>query len=155
MRLSFVLNGEHVSCEIAGRETLADLIRDTFHLMGTKIGCREGVCGACTVLLDGKNVNSCLIPAFSILDREVTTIEGLQNDPVARRLMNNIAGENGSQCGFCTPGMVISAYVLIKSGVELTEAIIRREMAGNLCRCTGYEKIVEAIMKSGEKDENK
>ena len=150
MQLSFILNGNPVSCEIAGREFLVDVLRDTFHLTGTKIGCREGVCGACTVLLDGQNVNSCLIPVFSVAGREVTTIEGLRSDPIAERLMNNIAGENGSQCGFCTPGMVLSAYVLLKSGAVLTEETIRREMAGNLCRCTGYEKIVDAIMKSGE-----
>ena len=145
MKLTFTLNGKNQSIDVPEREMLVDTLRNTFLLTGTKTGCREGECGACTVLLDGKTVNSCLIPSFTVNGKSVLTIEGLTGDPLAEKIMNEFAAGGASQCGFCTPGMVISAYSLLKTNAAPTDAEIREGMSGNLCRCTGYTKIAEAV----------
>jgi aerobic carbon-monoxide dehydrogenase small subunit len=144
--LSFTLNGKTVEVAIDPSTLLVDLLRDYFGLTGTKVGCREGECGACTVLVDGQAYNSCLMPAIKVQGREVTTIEGLQKpdgslDPIQQAFMD--AG--AAQCGFCTPGMILNAKALLTSNPDPDEHEIRTALSGVLCRCTGYRKIVEAV----------
>jgi carbon-monoxide dehydrogenase small subunit len=127
------------------RDTLLDLLRDRLGLTGTKEGCGNGNCGACTVLLDGEPVNSCLILAVELTDQAVVTIEGLAKPPALHPLQQAIIDWGGTQCGFCTPGVVMSASVLLGRKGHLSEEEIRRALAGNLCRCTGYDKIVKAV----------
>ena len=146
MELSFTLNGKRVEVAAAPGTLLVDLLRDNFNLTGTKVGCREGECGACTVLVDGEAYNSCLMPAHKVQGREVTTIEGLQQadgslDPIQEAFME--AG--AAQCGFCTPGMIMNAKALLSKNPNPDEEEIRMALSGVLCRCTGYRKIVEAV----------
>ncbi len=148
MKIEFHLNGETTVCETDGSVRLLDLLREDLHLTGTKEGCGEGECGACTVLLDGKAVNSCLIPAPSVNGRDVVTIEGLSRDgelhPVQRAFM-----ETGAvQCGFCTPGFVVATVALLSENPDPSEEEIQAGLEGNLCRCTGYAKIIEAVRKA-------
>ena len=144
--LRFTLNGEQVEVEIEPHLTLLQVLRDKLELIGTKEGCGMGECGACTVLLDGKTVNSCIFPAMEVEGKSVTTIEGLIDaqgniHPIQRAFI-----EYGAiQCGFCTPGMVLSAKALLDENPKPTEEEIRNGIAGNLCRCTGYLQIVQAI----------
>jgi aerobic carbon-monoxide dehydrogenase small subunit len=144
--ISFVLNGESIQVEIEPHLTLLQLIREKLGLTGTKEGCGMGECGACTVLVDGSAINSCLFPAMEVEGRTVTTIEGLadtQGDlhPIQKAFIEN----GGVQCGFCTPGMVLSAKALLDENPSPTEEEIRNSISGNLCRCTGYAQIVQAI----------
>ena len=125
--------------------TLLEVVRDTIGLTGTKEGCGTGDCGACTVLLDGKPVNSCLVLAPEVDGQEVTTIEGLASEGRLHPVQQAFVSESGLQCGICTPGMVMSAVALLRRNPEPTETEIRYAIAGNLCRCTGYDKIVRAI----------
>ena len=146
IELSFTLNGKKVEVATAPGALLVDLLRDKFNLTGTKVGCREGECGACTVLVDGEAYNSCLMPAHKVQGREVTTIEGLQQadgslDPIQAAFME--AG--AAQCGFCTPGMIMNAKALLSKNPSPDEDEIRMALSGVLCRCTGYRKIVEAV----------
>jgi len=146
IELSFKLNGKTVEVAVGPGTLLVDLLRENFGLTGTKVGCREGECGACTVLVDGEAYNSCLMPALKVQGREVTTIEGLQKadgslDPIQEAFMD--AG--AAQCGFCTPGMIMSAKALLDSNPNPEEKEIRRALSGVLCRCTGYRKIVQAV----------
>ncbi|MEJ2717266.1 MAG: (2Fe-2S)-binding protein [Deltaproteobacteria bacterium] len=146
IELSFTLNGKKVEAAVAPVKMLVDLLRETFNLTGTKVGCREGECGACTVLMDGEAYNSCLMPAHKVQGREVTTIEGLQQadgslDPLQEAFM-----EAGAvQCGFCTPGMILNAKALLSKNPSPDEEEIRMALSGVLCRCTGYRKIVQAV----------
>ncbi len=146
LAFSFKLNGKNVSVEVSPNTLLVDLLRDDLGLTGTKVGCREGECGACTVLLDGIPVNSCLLPALKVADRSVTTIEGLAGEdgqlhPVQEAFML----EGAAQCGFCTPGMVMNAKALLDKNPNPDEGEIRHSLSGVLCRCTGYHKIVQAV----------
>ena len=146
IELSFKLNGNTVEVAVGPGTLLVDLLRENFGLTGTKVGCREGECGACTVLVDGVAYNSCLMPALKVQGREVTTIEGLQKadgslDPIQEAFMD--AG--AAQCGFCTPGMIMSAKALLDSNPNPEEKEIRKALSGVLCRCTGYRKIVQAV----------
>lgn len=146
IELSFKLNGKTVEVAVGPGTLLVDLLREDFGLTGTKVGCREGECGACTVLVDGEAYNSCLMPALKVQGREVTTIEGLQKadgslDPIQEAFMD--AG--AAQCGFCTPGMIMSAKALLDSNPNPEENEIRTALSGVLCRCTGYRKIVQAV----------
>jgi len=146
VELSFKLNGKMVEVAVSPGTLLVDLLRENLGLTGTKVGCREGECGACTVLMDGEAVNSCLIPALKVQGREVTTIEGLQKpdgslDPIQDAFME--AG--AAQCGFCTPGMILNAKALLNSNPDPDEGEIRKALSGVLCRCTGYRKIVQAV----------
>jgi len=127
------------------RQSLLQLLREELHLTGTKEGCSEGECGACTVLLDGRTVDSCLIFALEAQGREVTTIEGLAQGDQLHPVQKTFAEYGAVQCGFCTPGMILAAKALLDSNPHPTEAEIRQGISGNLCRCTGYVKIVEAI----------
>lgn len=142
----FNLNGESVQVEIEPHLTLLQLLRDRVGLTGTKEGCGMGECGACTVLLDGKTVNSCIFPAIEVDGKSVTTIEGLTDAQGNLHPIQKAFIEYGAiQCGFCTPGMVLSAKALLDENPKPTEEEIRDGIAGNLCRCTGYLQIVQAI----------
>jgi len=142
----FNLNGESVQVEIEPHLTLLQLLRDKLELAGTKEGCGMGECGACTVLLDGKSVNSCIFPAMEVDGKSVITIEGLADAQGKLHPIQRAFIEYGAiQCGFCTPGMVLSAKALLDENPKPTEEEIRNGIAGNLCRCTGYLQIVQAI----------
>ncbi len=144
--ISFTLNGEPVKVEVEPHLTLLQLLRDKLEMTGTKEGCGMGECGACTVLLDGKTVNSCIFPASEMEGRKVTTIEGLTDVQGNLHPIQKAFIEWGAvQCGFCTPGMVLSAKALLDENPKPTEEEIRHGIAGNLCRCTGYLQIIQAI----------
>jgi carbon-monoxide dehydrogenase small subunit len=140
------INGEiHVFNHVAAPKTLVQLLRDNAGLMGTKEGCGEGDCGACTVLLDGEPVNSCLVLAAEADGKEVLTVEGLSREWELHSLQQAFIEEGAVQCGFCTPGMLLAAKALLDENSSPAEAEIRSAIAGNLCRCTGYVRIVQAI----------
>jgi len=144
--ITFNLNGESVQVEIEPHLTLLQILRDKLELTGTKEGCGMGECGACTVLLDGKTVNSCIFPAMEVDGKSVTTIEGLTDAQGNLHPIQKAFVEYGAiQCGFCTPGMVLSAKALLDENPKPTEEEIRNGIAGNLCRCTGYLQIFQAI----------
>ena len=144
--IRFTLNGDPVEVEIDPHLTLLELLRDKLELLGTKEGCGMGECGSCTVLLDGKTINSCIFPAWEVEGRTVTTIEGLTDAQGNLHPVQKAFVEYGAiQCGFCTPGMVLSAKALLDENPKPTEEEIRNGIAGNLCRCTGYLQIVQAI----------
>ena len=153
MKISFKLNGKDVSLELDPSMRLIDVIRDVLHLNGTKEGCGEGSCGACVVLMDGRSVNSCLLPVANVIGHEIVTIEGLWQTKEFDVLQKAFAETNGQQCGFCTPGMIIAAYSLLKSNPHPTEKEVREKMSGNLCRCTGYQAIVQAVLLASEEGE--
>jgi aerobic carbon-monoxide dehydrogenase small subunit len=139
------VNGQTVTALADPRDTLLELLRDRLGLTGTKEGCGNGNCGSCTVLVDGVPMNACLMLAQEAPGCEITTIEGLGGDGGLTDLQQNLAEAGATQCGFCTPGIVISATGLLVENPAPTDADIRRAIAGNLCRCTGYDKIVRAI----------
>lgn len=143
--ISFRINGEFREMLVAPNQTLLEVLRDVLLFTGTKEGCGNGNCGSCTVLVDGLPVNSCLVLGVEANGREVTTVEGLAKagdlDPLQRAFVK----VGGTQCGFCTPGMLMSSKALLDMNPHPTEQEIRRSIAGNLCRCTGYDKIVRAI----------
>ena len=142
--LAFTLNGEPRSVEV-GRRTLLDVLRADLGVTSPKRACDVGECGACTVLLDGRPVNSCLILAATAAGRQVTTVEGLSRGVSLDTLQQSFHEHGAAQCGFCTPGMILSAKALLDAKPEPSVAEIREAISGNLCRCTGYVKIVEAI----------
>ncbi len=139
------VNGIHHAVEVPVHYTLLDLLRRQLGLLGTKPSCEEGACGACTVLLDGRPVTSCLVLAASADGRTVVTIEGIAADGALHPVQDALVECGGVQCGYCTPGVVLSAVALLADVPEPTPDQIRRALAGNLCRCTGYAKIVEAV----------
>ncbi len=141
------INGQEREIMVEPRQTLLDTIRYDLGLTGTKEGCGNGNCGSCTVLLDGKAVNSCLVFAVEAEGHHITTIEGLYQGGKLHRLQQAFIEEGGVQCGFCTPGVILMAKALLDSNPHPTEAQVRQAIAGNLCRCTGYDKIVRAILK--------
>jgi carbon-monoxide dehydrogenase small subunit len=144
--VSFVLNGENVEADAEDHWNLLHLLREVFELKGTKDGCGCGECGACTVVIDGKAVNSCLFPVSEVEGRSVITIEGLrQPDGDLHPLQKAFVEHGAVQCGYCSPGMIMSAYALLQENHEPSEDEIKDGIEGNLCRCTGYVKIIEAI----------
>ena len=143
--VSLTVNGRPVSAVVEPRTHLADFLREHCRLTGTHLGCEHGVCGACTVLLDGEPVRSCIAYAVACEGQEVRTVEGLDGDPIMQRLREAFSREHALQCGFCTPGMLISARDIVQRLPGADEIRIRRELAGNLCRCTGYLGIVQAV----------
>lgn len=142
--LQLTINGTARQVRTEARTSLCDLLRDALHLTGTHAGCEHGVCGACTVLLDGQPVRACITLAAACDGRAVTTVEGLSG-PLVDRLRAAFQAEHALQCGYCTPGMLVSAVDLLERKPGADEAEIRRDMSGNLCRCTGYVGIVRAI----------
>ena len=146
LEISCIDNGEPVNAKVQPAERLVDLLRNRLDLKGTKTGCEEGDCGACTMLVDGVAVNSCLYPAAEAAGRTVTTIEGLQGtDGEMHTAVKAFVEQGAVQCGFCTPGMVLRAYAFVCENPNPTEEQIRRSVEGNICRCTGYVKIVDAV----------
>jgi carbon-monoxide dehydrogenase small subunit len=145
MTFRFTVNGAPVEVAVAGTRRLLDVLREDLALTGTKEGCGEGECGACSVLLDGAMVDACLVPVSQAAGTEVRTVEGLAEPGTLGALQQAFLETGGAQCGICTPGMLMAAEAFLASGVEPTEDAIREAIAGNLCRCTGYTKIIEAI----------
>lgn len=146
VELSFEVNGEVVNLTVEPAARLVDVLRGPLGLVGTKEGCSNGECGACTVLLDGKPVCSCLMPALEVAGRKVTTIEGLAGPGGALSdVQRAFVDRGGIQCGFCSPGMIMSAHALIQERPSPTDAEIRTALTGNLCRCTGYAQIIESV----------
>lgn len=144
--ISFILNGSEVKVMVDGHLRLIDVLRDTMSLTGTKEACGEGECGACTVIVDGRAVNSCLYPALEIEGKNVTTIEGLRMpEHKLSKIQQAFVDYGAIQCGFCTPGMIMSAKALLDSNPNPSDEEIRDALQGNLCRCTGYVQIVEAV----------
>jgi len=151
MHINFKVNGEGRSVEVFPMARLLDVLREQLHLTGTKEGCGEGECGACTVIVDGLIVNSCLVPVAQVNGAEITTIEGVANDDVLHPVQQAFIDHGGAQCGICTPGMVLAAVDLLKRNPEPNENDIRNGLAGNLCRCTGYMKIFESVVRAYQK----
>jgi carbon-monoxide dehydrogenase small subunit len=145
-RIELTVNGETYELEVEPRTTLVKVIREEFGLTGTKSGCERGECGSCTVLMDGIPVNSCLILAVEADGSEILTIEGLAQDGRLHVLQRNFVEHGAIQCGFCTPGMIMMAKALLDRNRRPSEEEVRRAIAGNFCRCTGYDKIVESIL---------
>jgi len=150
MKLRFRLNGKFIALEIPGAERLIDLLRERLDLVGTKEGCGKGECGACTVLLDGKPVCSCLILAAQVAGREIVTIEGVAADKRYAQILNAFEETGAVQCGYCSPGMIVSTAALLEKDRHPSNEEIKRALAGNLCRCTGYSKIIEAVSRASE-----
>ncbi len=145
------VNGKSVTEHVEGRDLLAHFLRDKLHLTGTHIGCDTSSCGACTILVDGQSVKSCTMLAVQADGCEVTTIEGLAGNGSLHPLQEGFNEMHGLQCGFCTPGMIMTATDLLKSNPNPTETEIREALEGNICRCTGYHNIVKSIQHAAEK----
>ena len=145
VEIEFRLNGVVRRVAVPAEMSALAMLRDVLGLTGTKYGCGEGECGACTILVDGASLNSCLLFAADCDGREVTTIEGLANDARAQRLQRAFAEHGAVQCGFCTPGMVLQASRILAHDPHPDRATIQRGLEGNLCRCTGYKKIIDAV----------
>ena len=150
--LSLEVNGKRVEAEVPSRQTLVDFLRDTLRLTGTHVGCEHGICGACSVLLDGEPVRSCLMYAVQAEGASVVTIEGLSRpDGTPGALQDAFCEAHALQCGYCTPGMIVASHALLEANSTPTEAEIRDAIGGNLCRCTGYQQIVEAVRLAASK----
>jgi carbon-monoxide dehydrogenase small subunit len=139
------VNGEDYKLQVAANLRLVDLLRDKLGLIGTKEGCGEGECGACTVIIDGETANSCLVLAAQVDGSEITTIEALGNEDKLHPLQQSFIDNGAVQCGFCTPGMILSAKNLLDHNPQPSEEEIKRGLSGNICRCTGYTKIIKAV----------
>ncbi|MEW5783950.1 MAG: (2Fe-2S)-binding protein [Bacillota bacterium] len=150
MLIEFIMNGEMMTYEIAGEETMLDFIRETLMLHGTKRGCENGECGACSVLVDGVPVNSCIYPAARINGKAVITIEGLGTAENLHPLQKAFIREGALQCGFCGSGMLLTAKALLDKNPAPTEDEIKAALSGNLCRCSGYVKIIRAIQAAAQ-----
>jgi carbon-monoxide dehydrogenase small subunit len=143
--ITLTINGKQRKAQVEPRQSLADLLREEMRLTATHIGCEHGVCGACTILLNGEPARACITLAITLDGNEVRTLEGLQDDALMGILKGAFHEKHGLQCGFCTPGMLISSHDLLSRKAELDEDQIRTAMSGNLCRCTGYQGIVRSI----------
>jgi carbon-monoxide dehydrogenase small subunit len=152
--ITLSVNGKSYDVAIEPRQSLLQVLREELHLTGTKEGCSEGECGACTVILDGKTVDSCLIFGLEVEGCEITTIEGLSSDAGLHPVQQAFIEHGGAQCGFCTPGMILAAKALLEQTPHPSEAEIRWGLSGNLCRCTGYVKIVEAVQAAAQQSSN-
>lgn len=146
MRIDFRINGIDQSIELSNDEMLVNVIRERLELRGTKIGCGNGECGACTVLVDGEALCSCLIPAHRVAGRSITTIEGIAKENELSPVQAAFVRHGAVQCGFCTSGMIMSASALLAVNLKPTEADISHALAGNICRCTGYRQIIDAVL---------
>jgi aerobic carbon-monoxide dehydrogenase small subunit len=148
--VEFRVNGAPHKVEVYPMERLLDVLREKIGLTGTKEGCGEGECGACSVLVDGELVNSCLVPILQVAGCEILTIEGLAPNGKLHRLQKAFASAGGAQCGICTPGMIMASYQLLERCPHSSDEQIREALAGNLCRCTGYQKIFDAVRQASE-----
>jgi carbon-monoxide dehydrogenase small subunit len=146
--VAFTVNGERRAISVEPRKTLADALREDLRLTGTHVGCEHGVCGACTVLLDGEAVRACLVFAVQVQDADVTTVEGLAPDGALGPVQEAFQVEHGLQCGFCTPGFVVSTTALLARIPDPDDQQIREGLSGNLCRCTGYQGILRAVRRA-------
>ena len=150
LKIEFQLNGQHVRAKVSVRQNLGDFLRESQGFKGTHIGCEHGVCGACTVRVDGRAVRSCLSLAVQADAAQVFTIEGLSDDPVVRVLQDSFVNCHAMQCGFCTAGMLLTAAELLQVQPEPSREEVRKYLSGNYCRCTGYESIVNAVMDAAQ-----
>ncbi len=148
--IKLTVNGQEYEVAVEPNRSLLDVLRDDLELTGTKKGCETGDCGACTVILDGKPVNSCLVLAVSAKDKDILTIEGVAQGGKLHPVQEAFINYGAIQCGYCTPGMILSAKALLDENPHPTEWEVREAIAGNLCRCTGYVKIVQAILAAAE-----
>ena len=146
--ISLTINGTEEQLQVPSNMTLLHALRDKLGFTGTKNGCEAGECGACTVLVDGEPMNSCLVLAVELNGREITTVEGLVEDGKLTPLQQAFADLNAVQCGYCTPGMLMSATALLKRNPHPSEVDIQEALIGNLCRCTGYQRIIDAVLKA-------
>ncbi len=151
MSFAFTVNGEPVEVEATGMRRLLDVLREDLALTGTKEGCGEGECGACSVLLDGAVVDACLVPVSQAQGASVQTVEGLATNGSLDVMQQAFLETGGAQCGICTPGMLMAGQAFLASGQDATDENIRHAIAGNLCRCTGYTKIIDAIALAAER----
>lgn len=151
MQVSMTVNGREVSGDVEARTLLVHFIRENLHLTGTHVGCESGYCGACTVILDSKPVKSCSMLAVQAEGSSITTIEGLASNGELHPVQEGFWERHGLQCGFCTPGMIMSSVALLEENDNPSEAEIRHSIEGNLCRCTGYHNIVRAVEYAGAK----
>ena len=154
VEIETVLNGRPLKRRVKARQHLADFLRQELELTGTHLGCEHGICGACTVLIDGGTARSCLTLAAQIAGRTVDTIEGMSDSGRLAELQSEFIARNAAQCGFCSSGMLLTAYELVSGGGKLSRSEIREVMSGNMCRCTGYHAIidaVEAVMTKGQR----
>lgn len=150
-RFTAKINGEWVDINIQPNLRLVDFLRDELGLTGTKEGCGEGECGACTVIVDGKTVNSCLLLAMQVAGKDIWTIEGVSKDGKIHPIQQSFIENGAVQCGYCTPGMVLSAKVLLENNSSPNRSEIALALSGNVCRCTGYEKIIDAVEDAAKK----
>lgn len=148
--VALTVNGRPVEATVESRLSLADFLRLELRLTATHLGCEHGVCGACTVLIDGEPARSCIALTVSLGGAEITTLEGLADDPAMQIIKQAFHDKHGLQCGFCTPGMLISTRDLLKRTPRPSEGAVRDGLSGNLCRCTGYQGIVRAVLKAAE-----
>ena len=148
MHIKFKVNDEVVEVEIEPRVSLADCLRDSLHLTGTHLGCEHGVCGACTVIVNGEAVRACLMLAVQVDGDSVVTVEGLSNEDALTPLQAAFRRNHALQCGFCTPGMITTAHALLSEEPTADAARVREVLSGNICRCTGYIPIVEAVLEA-------
>jgi aerobic-type carbon monoxide dehydrogenase small subunit (CoxS/CutS family) len=153
MTISFLLNGKKTTLDVTPNRRAVDVLREDCGLTGTKEGCGAGECGACTILVDGESRLSCLLLAAQLAGREITTIEGISNEDRLHPLQDAFIQHGAVQCGFCTPGMILSAASLLNLNPYPTRADIRAGLSGNLCRCTGYQKIVDAVEAAAPREE--
>ena len=152
MEIALTVNGRTYAAQAEPRMTLADFLRDELGLTGTHLGCEHGVCGACTVLMDGRTIRSCLLFAVQAQGHELTTVEGLAaSDGALNPIQQAFHDTHALQCGFCTPGFLLSVHELLESNPDPTEREVRTWLSGNLCRCTGYQNIVEAVLAAAER----
>ncbi len=150
MKISFILNNNKVSIDVSPDKPLLRVLREDFNIKSVKEGCGRGECGTCTVLLDEKPVTSCMVAAAQVIGRDVMTLEGLETEGKIQHIQKAFMASGAVQCGFCTPGFIISTYSLLEVNPALTRDEIRMAISGNICRCTGYTKIIDGIEKAAE-----
>ena len=153
MKIDFTLNHCLISVDVEPSMRLLDVLRNVLHLTGTKEGCGEGSCGACTVLVDNIPFDSCLTPIANVIGKDIMTIEGIRESKEYSKIADSFAKIGGSQCGFCTPGMIIATYALLRSNPHPSDEEIRIALSGNLCRCTGYQGIINSVRLAAKKGE--